>query len=155
MPRLDTTRTKPMLAGAVMAVALAAAGQALACMPASGPTPTPEQQTVWRTALQSSFWTGADTVLIAAVTKSDVTERTLNVTLAPSMVIKGEGPIPAPFVVSDAMSNCRPGGVMGAGPITVGQVYVVYRNTRGDLVVHEDDLMDPATRAAWDAARGE
>jgi hypothetical protein len=154
MSRRGTNRTKLVLAGAVMGWALALAGQAAACMPASGPPPTPEQFADRQTAFQASLWANADTVLIAAVTKSDVADRTLNVTLAPSMVIKGEGPAPAPFVVSDAMSNCRPGGIMGAGGVAVGEVYVVYRNAHGDLVVHEDELRDPSTRAAWTEARG-
>lgn len=148
-------RLKLVVAGAIMSGALALAGQAEACMPASGPPPSEEQFAAQRTAFQSRLWNDADSVLIAAVTSSDVADRILKVTLAPSLVIKGDGPLPASFTVGEATSNCRPGGMMGAGPLTVGEVYVVYRNAHGALVVHEDDLTDPATRAAWDAARGQ
>lgn len=144
-------KTHPLGAALGVVLALAAGGQAWACMPASDPLPTAEQHDARQAAFQSRLWAGADAVFIAAVTRSEATGRTLNVTLAPSLAIKGQEPA-RPFVVSDAMSNCRPGGIMGGGPVTVGEVYVVYRNAHGDLVVHEDNLADPATRAAWTEA---
>lgn len=145
-------KTPPVAAALGLTLALAGGGQVWACMPASDPRPTAEQYDARQAAFQSRLWAGADAVFIAAVTRSEASGRTLNVTLAPSLTIKGQEPSPGPFVVSDAMSNCRPGGIMGAGPIAVGEVYVVYRNAHGDLVVHEDELTDPATRAAWTGA---
>lgn len=149
MIRLNTRSVGATLG---LMLALAGGGQAWACRPASDPLPTAEQYEARQAAFQSRLWADADAVFIAAVTRSEVTDRTLNVTLAPSLAVKGQAP-PRPFVVSDAMSNCRPGGIMGAGAITVGEIYVVYRNAHGDQVVHQDNLTDPATRAAWtDAA---
>lgn len=145
---------KYLMAGlAVVVLSGAVPGLAHACMPASEPRPTAEEFAARQASLQADWWARSDTVVIATVTGSDVSDRTLRVTLAPSLLIKGETVLPDPFEVSDHMTNCRPGGIMGAGGITVGEVYVVYRQSDGDLVVHQDSLVDPATRSAWDEAR--
>lgn len=141
-------------AGALIAASLTAAGPAAACRPASGPPLSEEQYAAEQTAFQSGLWTRADTVMVASVTEADVVDRMLQVTLTPTLTLKGEA-ASAPFVVSDRTTNCRPGGMMGAGAVTPGEVYIVYRTGDGDLVVHQDNLTDSATRAAWDTARGE
>lgn len=145
-----------------LGLGLVAWSEAKACTPALHRAPE-EIEAADRTD-QARWWAQAETVFVATVTDVSGTEssdplgvRSVRVEFSPSLVLKGQGAPPAPFVVN-TMVGCVPDDFSMA---RAGDVFVFYRNDAATTAAvgasggyaTEGRLRDPATREAWEAAR--
>ena len=151
----------------VTAIALSVAlpGLALACIP---PLPmTAAEEEARDISVQADLWARNDMVFAVTVTavtsEADASpisrgppripmpgQERIRVQLTPSVTVKGDQPLPAPYEIRDIFVGCAPQGIQRA---QVGQRYLIYGRPSQELgraggIVEVDRLKDAETIVA-------